>query len=150
MPLPLSGETHILDGVQIGCKAEHVLLGTVHRKREQRRGVDRHRGEGGAHDVADHGHSGPVRAEDVVAILLVRNDGRFRHVDVHVLQEPGSVAQVEHHGRVAVLGHAVRLNVYTSDDLVLSDQRLGEDCHVDVAESGRYNRDVNHLLTTKI
>ena len=82
---------------------------THHGHVQQAGRVDGHGGEQRPHDVADHRDARAVGAEHVVAVHLVRDDGRLRHVHVHVLEHVRAVRQVQQDGLVTVLGQAVGL-----------------------------------------
>ena len=68
--------------------------------------------------IADDGDAGAVGSEDVVTILAVRDDGRLRYVDVDVLEEPGSVTEIQHDRSVTILWDPVRFNTHSPRHLI--------------------------------
>jgi hypothetical protein len=82
---------------------------THHRQIQQTSGIDRHGWEQWANHVPYYGDARAVGAEHVVAVDLVRDDGRLGHVHVHVLEHVRAVGQVQQHGLVAVLRQPIRL-----------------------------------------
>ena len=89
--LPLGRQPHVLDCVEVCGEAEHVLFRTIHWQCQQRSGVDGHSRESRTDDISYDRDTSPIGSENVVTILLVRNERSFRHVYVDVLKEPGTV-----------------------------------------------------------
>lgn len=77
---------------------------------KHRSSIHRHWREDGADHITTNGNRSSIRSENVVTIDIVRYDGRFGHIDVHVLEHVSSVCQVQQDWLMSVLGQAVRLD----------------------------------------
>lgn len=82
-----------------------------HRKVQQAGSVNRHGGENGSHHISHDGDASLVGAKHVVAVHVVRDERRLRHIDVHILKHVRAVGQIQHHGLVPVLRQTVSLQI---------------------------------------
>lgn len=77
---------------------------------EQRSSIHRHCGENGADHITTNRYGGFIRSINVVTIDIVRYDGSFGDIDVHILEYVSPVGQVQQYWLMSVLWHTIRLD----------------------------------------